>query len=85
MQELKAPKPRKVDPAKAARERSYERAYNHSRMEAAKAQGAADGVAAAMKDSPGIDAAVSGARQRLIEADAPKPSLPKVSSTPKAE
>ena len=57
MQELKAPKPRKVDQAK----------------------GAAAGMADAMADAAGVDAAVNGARQRLLEADQPKPSLPQVS------
>ena len=44
MQELKAPKPRKVDQAK----------------------GAAAGMADAMADAAGVDAAVNGARQRLL-------------------
>lgn len=78
MEELKAPKPRKIDQAKAAEDRAYERSYNRARKDAAQAKGAAAGMADAMADAAGIDAAVNGARQRLLQADQPKPSLPQV-------
>ena len=45
MQELQPPKPRKVDQAKAAEQRAYERSYNRARKDAAQAKGAAAGMA----------------------------------------
>lgn len=82
MKELQPPKPRKVDQAKAAEQRAYERSYNRARKDTAQAKGAATGMADAMADAAGVDAAVNGARQRLLEADQPKPSLPQVTPGP---
>ena len=74
MQELKLPPTRKVDQAKVAEERAYERAYNRARKDAAQAKGAAAGMADALKDAVGVDAAVASARERVLQADQPKPS-----------